>query len=211
MLSGSGTDELYVPSLWYYKELEFLQDQVEEESGISSITGQTESSSKLPTSTSTQSPLPPSASISPVQIKKKKKEDLQHDLMTLARDHYKKPENEYQVMARNWAFKLERMSGEQRRLAEKFINEILFEGEEGNLHRHSVVINPSQPALAWNTPSPIPYTPSPISHTSSEQSYLSNTEQPVMIHISDSQTNENNPTEPEDDTAAKFINNFYSL
>jgi len=40
MVSGSGTDEVYVPSLWYYKELEFLQDQMEEESGISSITEQ---------------------------------------------------------------------------------------------------------------------------------------------------------------------------
>lgn len=47
MLSGSGTDELYVPSLWYYKELEFLQDQVEEESGISSITGQTVNSNNV--------------------------------------------------------------------------------------------------------------------------------------------------------------------
>ncbi|KAL4125840.1 hypothetical protein QTP88_010080 [Uroleucon formosanum] len=37
MVSGSGTDEVYVPLLWYYKELEFLQDQMEEESGISSI------------------------------------------------------------------------------------------------------------------------------------------------------------------------------
>lgn len=83
----------------------------------------------------------PSAYTSPIQIKKKKKEDLQHDLMILARDHFKKPENEYQVMARHWAFKLERMSVEQRRLAEKFINEILFEGEE-NLQRYSVVINP---------------------------------------------------------------------
>lgn len=38
MLSGSGTDDLYVPTLWYYKELEFLQDQMEEESGISTVT-----------------------------------------------------------------------------------------------------------------------------------------------------------------------------
>lgn len=37
MLSGSGTDDLYVPTLWYYKELEFLQDQMEEESGISTV------------------------------------------------------------------------------------------------------------------------------------------------------------------------------
>jgi hypothetical protein len=129
--------------------------------------------------------------------------------MTLARDHFRKPENEYQVMARQRAFKLERMSVEQKRLAEKFINEILFEGEEGNLHRHSVVINPSQatpilntlppisytPSHILQTPSPIPQTPSPIPQTPSpnlhtEQAYL---------------------TEPEVDTAAKFINNFYAF
>lgn len=50
---------------------------------------------------------------------------MQHDLMTLAMDNFRKPENELQVMARHWAFKLERMSVEQRRMAEKFINEIL--------------------------------------------------------------------------------------
>lgn len=113
--------------------------------------------------------------------------------MILARDYFRKPENEHQVMARHWAFKLERMSVEQRRLAEKFITEILSE-EEGNLHRHSVIINLSQP--------PLLYTSSSISQT---------TEQHVMIHISDSQTNENNITEPEADTVAKFINNFYSF
>lgn len=63
--------------------------------------------------------------------------------MTLARDHFKRPENLKIAIARNWAFKLERMSAEQRRLAEKFINEILFEGEKGNLRRHSVIINQS--------------------------------------------------------------------
>jgi hypothetical protein len=40
MVSGSDTNEVYVPSLWYYKDLEFLQDQMEEKSGISSITEQ---------------------------------------------------------------------------------------------------------------------------------------------------------------------------
>lgn len=112
--------------------------------------------------------------------------------MTLARDHFKKPESELHVMARNWAFKLERMSGEQRRLAEKFINEILFEGEEGNLHRHSVVIiSPSD--------------------SRTEQEYLSSTEQPVMIHISEPQADDDNPVESEADTAAKFLQNFNSF
>ncbi|CAG4958184.1 unnamed protein product [Colias eurytheme] len=33
-VSGSSTDDLYVPSLWYFKELQFLEDQMEPESGI---------------------------------------------------------------------------------------------------------------------------------------------------------------------------------
>lgn len=36
MASGSSSD-LYIPSLWYYKELEFLQDQMEGDSGISTV------------------------------------------------------------------------------------------------------------------------------------------------------------------------------
>lgn len=137
----------------------------------------------------------------PVRIKKKKKEDLQHDLMTLARDHFRKPENEHQVMAGHWAFKLERMSVEQRRLAEKFINKILFEGEEGNLHKHTVVINPSQPTPTLNTLPPISYTPSPIPQTPSPIPQT-----PPILH-----TEQVYLTEPEVDTAAKFINNFYAF
>ncbi|KAL4098030.1 hypothetical protein QTP88_022702 [Uroleucon formosanum] len=164
------------------------------------------------------------SSTTPVRIKKKKKdEDLQHDLMTLARDHFRKPENEYQVMARHWAFKLERMSVEQRRLAKKFINEILFEGEEGNLHRHSVVINPSQAAPILSTlppisytPSPIPQTPSPFSQTPSPipqtPSPFSQTPSPIPQTPSPNlHTEQTYLTEPEVDTAAKFINNFYAF
>lgn len=161
--------------------------------------------------------------------------------MTLARDHFKRPENLKIAIARNWAFKLERMSAEQRRLAEKFINEILFEGEKGNLRRHSVIINQSSQYSLTSSPYPVPYIQSPISHTQSpvpqtpspvpyiqspiaqtqapvpqasrliptEQAYLSDTEQPVVIHIPDTQTNENSPTEA--DTAAKYIESFYLL
>lgn len=59
------------------------------------------------------------------------------------------------------------MSAEQRRLAEKFINEILFEGEEANLRRHLVIINPSSQYSITSTPSPVPHIQSPISHTQS--------------------------------------------
>jgi len=35
MKSGGGTDDVYVPSLWYFDELDFLRDQ--EIQGISTI------------------------------------------------------------------------------------------------------------------------------------------------------------------------------
>ncbi|KAF5273226.1 hypothetical protein FQA39_LY07557 [Lamprigera yunnana] len=123
--------------------------------------------------------------------------------MIIFRDHFKKPENEYQLMA----FKLEPMSAQHRRLAEKFFNEILFEGEEGNLHRHSVIINQS---AILQAPSPIPHIRSPISASSYtiEQEFLS-TEEPVIVNIPDIQTNKNSSTEA--DTAEDLIKSFYSF
>ncbi|CAG4950714.1 unnamed protein product [Parnassius apollo] len=92
-------------------------------------------------------------------------------------------------MARNWAFKLERMSAEQRRLAEKFINEILFEGEEGNFRRHSVMINLSNQysipssqssvlyiqSLIYHTQSPVPQSPSTVQYIQSSTSHTQST------------------------------------
>ncbi|XP_014367364.2 uncharacterized protein LOC106717918 [Papilio machaon] len=145
---ASGSQDSYVPSLWYYNHLQFLHEEDGEdgEKEISIILDQQESSSSH---SSISSPL---KSSQPVQRKKKKKDDSQHNFMMLDRDHVKRPENEYEVMATNWAYKLERMTANQRRLAEKFINEILFEGEEGNLNRHSVVINPNSTQSISSTP-----------------------------------------------------------
>lgn len=36
----------------------------------------------------------------------------------------KKPKNEFEVFAKNWAFKLEKMRQDQNRFAKKFINNI---------------------------------------------------------------------------------------
>ena len=37
MKSGGGTDKVYVPSLWYFDELDFLRDQETQIQGISTI------------------------------------------------------------------------------------------------------------------------------------------------------------------------------
>ncbi|XP_001352519.2 uncharacterized protein LOC108153208 [Drosophila miranda] len=53
------------------------------------------------------------------------------------------PDEELESIARTWTHKLRRLPREQRLLAERFINEILFEAESNNLHRGSLQINNS--------------------------------------------------------------------
>jgi hypothetical protein len=50
-------------------------------------------------------------------------------------------EDEYVAMAKVWGNKLKYMAPIQRKLAEKAINDTLFEGDMGNLKRGSVQIN----------------------------------------------------------------------
>lgn len=51
---------------------------------------------------------------------KKKLEDLQSELMFLAKEHFKKSENEFEIMAKKLVFKRERIDKNQRKLAAKF-------------------------------------------------------------------------------------------
>lgn len=57
---------------------------------------------------------------------------------------YKHCENvvrEEDLIAQSWTYKLNRMKNDQRIWAEKFINDILTEGELNTLNRRSVSIN----------------------------------------------------------------------
>lgn len=80
--------------------------------------------------------------------KKRKNTDSTEQLVGLA------AETEEDILAKMWAFKLKKLTKDQRRFAEKIINDTLFEAEMGNLTMETVRFQTSQ---HWS-PSPSPST-----------------------------------------------------
>lgn len=84
-----------------------------------------------------------------------------------------------QIIAIGWGIELSKMTPNQQLYAKKFIDDILFEGRLGNLHRHSVSINHSPLSLSpystvynqypqsHNPRSPYSSSPSPYSQSPS--------------------------------------------
>lgn len=105
----------------------------------------------------------------PVKRKKSAKaSNRQDELISLACEHLQKPENEFLTMAKAWANDLSKMDPKQLLLAKKGINDIIFEGLCGNLHRQSVQIHPiPQETRCWTPSSDTSeYAPSPYGYYS---------------------------------------------
>lgn len=51
------------------------------------------------------------------------------------------PRDEFQTIANAWANKLKKLDNGQRKFAEKFINDILFEADMGTLHRNAMTLH----------------------------------------------------------------------
>ncbi|XP_060657243.1 uncharacterized protein LOC132792047 [Drosophila nasuta] len=95
------------------------------------------------------------------------------ELLNIACEYLAGTYPEEESIARTWTHKLKRLPREQRLLAERFINEILFEAESNNLHRGSVQINNSfEPYVRFEEPPACheeqDKSQSPSVHTSSE-------------------------------------------
>jgi hypothetical protein len=75
---------------------------------------------------------------SPLPLKRKNKPDSTDQLLRLATAYFKQPQTEENILAQGWAMKMKKLRPDQKRFAEKIINDMLFEAELCNLTREGV-------------------------------------------------------------------------
>ncbi|CAB3259004.1 unnamed protein product [Arctia plantaginis] len=109
MRTGSGADEVYTPKLWYYTELEFLNDQIGTPSSVSS----SESSLR---------------SVSQRKNKKQTEQENRDQVLAKILKKLDNIEDEFDVVGKNIANKLRSMDADQKIHAEKIINDALYFG-----------------------------------------------------------------------------------
>ncbi|XP_049939469.1 uncharacterized protein LOC126416045 isoform X2 [Schistocerca serialis cubense] len=159
--SASSPGEIYVPKLWYFNELSFLDNQLEEEAAIGAIEnqvideGETDHSNadvvnelctpSVSFVTSVAKPEPRMKKIKLDPIARQK--DPLHITHSFSERSSSKSEQEIPTIVKVWCEKLLTLDPQQRIFAEKAINDVLFEASLGTLHRHSVTIN-SSPLLS---------------------------------------------------------------
>ncbi|XP_047505781.1 uncharacterized protein LOC125050180 isoform X1 [Pieris napi] len=184
MKSGSGTDDIYQPTLWYFNEMFFLQDQetasdlqssMDTQSTIRSPGGESEHSNldtnytQENSSTIEADQVTTTSYAVPKTKYKKLKRKSDDELMQLAVNRLRQKPDEYENWAASCAADLKKMEPTQQIFAKSAIAAIIMEGQLGLLHRNSVKINtptvtitPS-PTYTRATPTPTNYnsTPSP--------------------------------------------------
>ncbi|XP_063601117.1 uncharacterized protein LOC134777210 [Penaeus indicus] len=102
--------------------------------------------------------------------RKRKAPDPTEELVKLASKRLQQPQDDSDIVAAAWAVELRKMDPQQQLFAKKAINEILFEGQMGTLHRSSVEINVSRVATPYSVQSlPSPSFPQYESASASSQ------------------------------------------
>nr|XP_029724127.1 uncharacterized protein LOC115264524 [Aedes albopictus] len=125
--SGAGTDEVYVPSLWYFEHLSFLKDQEETVQGTSSMdSGDEGDLDQLPR---------PSKRSKPSKDTTTRDEFLQKAIGHL---DARKNKNDHErddaaIFAEGWACGFRKMTDNQQLCAKKAIDEIILIGRLGKL------------------------------------------------------------------------------
>ncbi|ETN67644.1 hypothetical protein AND_000535 [Anopheles darlingi] len=167
-----GTGEEYVPSLYYFDDMSFLRDQ--ENSGICSPAmrkkgefvengeeskfmeentesevdeGSSHESQHLP-----ESSWQPTCSKQPTlnESSRESEESKRAKLLSLAYKRLTNPPSENELLVKSWLADYEKLSPDQQLYAKKFINDVLFEGQLGNLHRYAITVNNApQPSASF--------------------------------------------------------------
>ncbi|XP_067135388.1 uncharacterized protein [Centruroides vittatus] len=159
--SGAGTEDIYKPKLWYFELLRFLDDQDTPRSSRSNIdsdddidigdnamdntTEENHSSDDIitPSIIATQDLIELSDD-TPVQTRRSRppkrsrvdQESLTNEVLLTVKDHFNKPhvqDDRFDIFGKNVAIKLRELPKQQMLIAEKLINETLFQAELGTL------------------------------------------------------------------------------
>lgn len=101
--------------------------------------------------------------------RKRKAADPTEELVKLASKRLQQPQDDSDKIAAAWAVELRKMDPQQQLFAKKAINDVIFEGQMGTLHRNSVEINVSR----VSTPYSVQSLPSVNLNTSSFHQYES--------------------------------------
>ncbi|CAH1955462.1 unnamed protein product [Acanthoscelides obtectus] len=163
MRTGSGADEVYHPKLWYYDLLKFVEDQEVSRNSRSNISDDEDSENEdesqaetlntdahsPQTEPETQDSTEKTSSVAsgsqfrhrptPKSQKPDDQTQLTKELLATVNNHFKRPrtaDDRFDIVGKNVAMKLRDLTNDQRRLAEKFINDVLFEAEGGTLTPH---------------------------------------------------------------------------
>lgn len=156
---------------------------------------------------------------------KKKADTILNDVLMSVQNHFKRPairEDRYDIFAKNIAIKMRELSKNQRIIAEKIINDTLFEGELGNLTLSHKLCNdnhtqefrihqqPQHSPIGWSTSSTssnhaYSLSSSPVSATNSTQG-ICITQQPLEVN----EQQGSNPVQLSipDLSAANYFTNF---
>ncbi|XP_035785772.1 uncharacterized protein LOC118463361 isoform X2 [Anopheles albimanus] len=148
--SARATGDEYVPTLWYFDDMSFLKDQrtpavqhndtdfIEEnnESEVDEASSQASHhafSWKRAHSTRNQPTIDESST--------EREESKRAKLLCLACKRFTNPPSETELLVKSWLIDYEKLSADQQLYAKKFINDVLFEGQLGNLHRNAITFN----------------------------------------------------------------------
>ncbi|XP_031333976.1 uncharacterized protein LOC116163988 [Photinus pyralis] len=191
MRTGSGADEVYHPKLWYYDLLNFVEDQEVSRNSRSNISDDEESENEDKSQAETLNTNAHSSQIEPETQdstektssvasgsqfrhrptpKSQKADDqtqLTKEVLATVNNHFKRPrtaDDRFDIFGKNVAMKLRDLTNDQRRLAEKFINDVLFEAEGGTLTPHHKLAY--QPPLSNRYHSSSTYSSRPSFHLS---------------------------------------------